>query len=420
MIFIEKLKENITFAYCDNRYIRQRLVIELNCDLERDTMTAVSLLAFVLSSATDKHRDMISLSRYLDQLYGASLYVSGHRVGTRMMLHFDTDCVSSRYLPDESVGLNAVKLLCEVLAEPYLPDGVFPDSTIEIESEKLKEEIRFLINDKESYCTRMLMNELFKGSKRSLPSLGFEEDIPKISSLSLMEVYKKCLENCNVNIFYCGDQCDLVKQILSSMIEEYGIGRSPVTYVNEPVVLPADPFYIKEDARTEQDIISMAFHSARIPDEKDLTVLKIANAIFGGMPTSRLFLNVREKQGLCYSCVSNRMTGGGSGILVEASTSKEKYEKSREGILTEFVRLRDEGPSVDELENAKHSLINSTRSLFDTVSGASSHYLAAVNSLRKYITPEEEIRLIQNVSGKDVQSCLDTMQLCGLYRLTDE
>ena len=127
MIFIEKLKENITLAYCDNRYIRQRLVIELNCDLERDTMTAVSLLAFVLSSATDKHRDMISLSRYLDQLYGASLYVSGHRVGTRMMLHFDTDCVSSRYLPDESVGLNAVKLLCEVLAEPYLPDGVFPE-----------------------------------------------------------------------------------------------------------------------------------------------------------------------------------------------------------------------------------------------------------------------------------------------------
>ena len=147
MIHTEKRKENITFAYCDNRYIRQRLVIELNCELERNTMTAISLLAFVLSSATDKHRDMITLSRYLDQLYGASLYVSGHRVGTRMMLHLDTDCVSGRYLPDENVGIDAAKLLCEVLSQPFLPNGSFPENVIDIEGEKLREEIRLMIKN---------------------------------------------------------------------------------------------------------------------------------------------------------------------------------------------------------------------------------------------------------------------------------
>ena len=420
MIHIEERKKNIRFAYCDNRYVRQRLVIELNCELKRETMTGVALLAYVLSSATDKHRDMISLSRYLDQLYGASLYVSGHRIGERMILHLDTDCVSDRYLPDDNIGMESTKLLCEVLAEPYLPGGSFSNSIIDIEGEKLREEIRFLINDKESYCTRMLLNEFFKNSNRSLPSLGFEEDIEKIDGEKLLGIYKDCLSNCNVNVFYCGDNQESVFESVWSMIESKGIGINPVQFDNKAAVLPKEAFYIQEDVGTEQDIISVLFHSAKLPDEKGLASLKIANAILGGMPTSRLFMNVREKQGLCYSCVSNRMTGGGSGILIEASTTNEKYQRCREQIICEFETLRDCGPSQDEIDNAKRSINNSTKSIFDTVSGASSHYLTAVNSMRKYMTPDEEIKLIDSITCDDVMRCLADMEYCGLYRLTDE
>lgn len=420
MIQIENIRKNITFAYCDNRYVRQRLVVELNCNLDRNTMTGTALLAYVLSSATARHRDIVSLSRYLDQLYGATLYVSGHRVGTRMVLHLDTDCVSDRYLPDDNVGMDSTRLLCEVLTEPYLPNGSFSENIIDVEGEKLREEIRFLINDKESYCTRMLLNEFFKDSVRSLPSLGFEEDIDGIDGDMLLRIYRDCLSACNVNVFYCGDNREAVRETILTMIENYGIGVSGIDFRNDPAVLPESPFYIQEDVGAEQDIISMLLHSAKIPDEKDLAALKIANAILGGMPTSRLFTNVREKEGLCYSCVSNRMTGGGSGILIEASTSKEKHLKSRDRIIKEFETLRDQGPSQDELKNAKRSLINSTRSVFDTVSGTSSHYLAAVNSMRRYMTPEEEIELTENVSGEDVMRCLSEMKYCGMYRLTDE
>lgn len=420
MIQIENIKDNIAFAYCDNRYIRQRLVIELNCNLKRETMTGVALLAYVLSSATNKHRDMVALSRFLDQLYGASLYVSGHRNGTRMMLHLDTDCVSDRYLPENNIGMESVKLLCEVLTDPYLPGGSFSESIISVEGEKLREEIRFLINDKESYCTRMLLNEFFKNSARSLPSLGFEEDIEKYSGDELLKLYRDCLLNSNVNVFYCGDNYDEVRDTICTVIEKNRIGMNPIEFRNEEVVLPDEPFSMQEDAGAEQDIISMVFHSGKIPNEKEFATLKIANAILGGMPTSRLFMNVREKERLCYSCVSNRMTAGGSGILVELSTSKDKHRRSKEQIIKEFEDLRDNGPSPDEVENAKRSLINSTRGIFDTVSGASSHYLAAVNSMRGYITPEDEIRLTQNVTVEDIKRCLAEMRYCGSYRLTDE
>ena len=78
MLHTEQIRNNFTFSWADHSYNRERLVVELHCLLEKETMTGISLLAYVLSSATDRYRDIVSLSRYLDILYGASLYVS-HR-----------------------------------------------------------------------------------------------------------------------------------------------------------------------------------------------------------------------------------------------------------------------------------------------------------------------------------------------------
>ena len=420
MVFTDRISDNITFSWADFRYKRERLVIELNCRLSRETMTGISLLSYVLSSGTDSLRDIVSLSRYLDRLYGASLYVSSSRYGSRMIIHFDIDNVSGLYLTQKDNGIRCAQLLCDVISDPYLPEGSFSCDTVEVEKEKLREEISFLINNKEAYCTRMLLRKFFGDSDRGLPELGFEEDIPGITSEWLYSLYKECLRSCNINIFYCGNEKEEVKALVESMITGKMLGSEAVVFDDRPVMLPESPFSVQESVGTEQDIFSMIYHTGKRAGPKELASLKIANSILGGMSTSRLFMNVREKQGLCYSCVSNRMTAGGSGILIESSTSPEKYSRNREAIEEEFSRFASEGPGEEELRQAKLSITNSLRGVTDTVAGVSSHYLASINGVGFYTEPEKEIELIDAVTSEDVTALLREMRFCGVYRLHDE
>lgn len=420
MVYTDRITENITFSWADFRYKRERLVIEHNCELRKETMTGISLLAYVLSSATDSLRDIVSLSRYLDMLYGASLYVSASRSGNRMIMHFDTDNVSGLYLTEKDNGYKAAKLLCDIMTDPFIPGGRFPDETVEIEKEKLREEIGFMINNKESYCTRMLLRKFFADTPRGLPEIGFAEDIPGITSDWLYTLYLDCLRRCNINVFYCGSDLDRVRNLVTDTFLESGMGTEPVVYDQAPAAMPAEPFEIKEELGTEQDIFSILFHTGRIPDPHDLAALKVANSILGGMPTSRLFMNVRERQGLCYNCVSNRMTAGGAGILIESSTSPDKYQRNLDSVLNEFRNLAEKGPSGDELAQAKLSINNSLKGIADTVSGVSSHYLSSINSIGRYTEPEHEMSLIGAVTAGDVKRILSEMRYCGSYRIHDE
>ncbi|MBR4827356.1 MAG: insulinase family protein [Oscillospiraceae bacterium] len=420
MLHTEQIRNNFTFSWADHSYNRERLVVELHCPLEKETMTDISLLAYVLSSATDRYRDIVSLSRYLDTLYGASLYVSASRAGNRMIIHFDVDNVSGLYLTEKDNGIRTAELLCDVITRPYLVDGCFPEETVSVEKEKLREEIAFLINNKEAYCTRMLLREFFRDNVRGLPDLGYIEDIDPINGRDLYDLYRKCLENCNINAFYCGNDLEEVKELVCRTILGSGIGVRPVTFDNSAVALPDSPFSRTEAAGTEQDIFSMIYHCGRRSDSRELAVLKVANSILGGMATSRLFMNVREKKGLCYTCVSNRMTSGGSGIIIESSTSPDKYEANRDSIMEEFAALAASGPTEEELRQAKLGIINSLKGISDTVAGVSAHYFSSMNGTGRYLSPDDEIGLIENVTSSDITSLLSEMRYCGICRLHDD
>ena len=420
MIVIDQLKENLTFAYQDSEYKREKLVIELECPLNRDTMTGVSLLGYVLGAATDKHQDIVSLSRYLDELFGGSVYVSSSRVGKKMLMHFDIDTVCGEYVMDHTIGIKAAALLCEIICDPYLINGAFDKDIVSVEKEKLREEIRFIINNKEEYCSRMLLKKFFHDSERSLPSLGFEEDIDRLNERDLYDIYYENTRNCNIRVFYCGRNKEEIMSLITDVFNENGIGDHPVTLSYDDIVKLEEPFRIEENVGTEQEIYSMVFHSGKKESIRDLAALKVANAIFGGMPTSRLFTVIREKLGLCYSCVSNRMTAGGLGILIEGSTSHDRFERNYDAIQEEFNKIQKEYVTAGELDAAKLSIINALKSVTDTVSGVSSHYFASINSIGRYIPPDQEIDLIAAVSEEDVRNCFKELSFRGISILTNE
>ena len=90
----------------------------------------------------------------------------------------------------------------------------------------------------------------------------------------------------------------------------------------------------------------------------------MCNAIFGGTPLSKLFLNVREKLSLCYyaSSVLEKMKGL---VLVSSGIEFDKYQQARDEILAQLEAIRRGEIEDWELEGARRALISGHLSTLD-------------------------------------------------------
>jgi predicted Zn-dependent peptidase len=83
----------------------------------------------------------------------------------------------------------------------------------------------------------------------------------------------------------------------------------------------------------------------------------ILNTVLGGGMSSRLFQEVREKQGLAYSVYSYLASHTDAGTLVvSAGTSPEKYRQVIEIVLAELRKLKEEPLPAVELDAAREQL----------------------------------------------------------------
>ncbi len=90
---------------------------------------------------------------------------------------------------------------------------------------------------------------------------------------------------------------------------------------------------------------------------EDAPVMDVLEEILGGGMGSRLFTELRDKQGLAYSVNSGYWKSAvGSSIYVFMATAPENYRAARDGIIAEFEKLVKEPVPNSELEAAKRSV----------------------------------------------------------------
>lgn len=124
-------------------------------------------------------------------------------------------------------------------------------------------------------------------------------------------------------------------------------------------ILPPPGNFHHEHQKSEQTHIGIAWPS--IPEtDKDYYTLRLAIEVLSGGMSGRLFTEVREKRGLCYSVWAgySALKGQGS-VLGYAGTSNERAQATLDCFVGELHRL-SEGVTEAELSRAKTGLKAST------------------------------------------------------------
>ena len=139
---------------------------------------------------------------------------------------------------------------------------------------------------------------------------------------------------------------------LAQLFARFPSLSSPAPYVPAPRFAPET---LVEQRDTNQSHLRMIYRPAMsVADPKQRAALSIYSTLLGGSMGSRLFEEIREKRGLCYSVYAVAHAYSDVPILqlgsgLESAKCVEAYGRMRE-IVDE---LRDEGPTREEVDRAR-------------------------------------------------------------------
>jgi len=398
-------------CFTDSRFKTLRVSFHMLVPLSKKTVSENAILPSLVSRATKKYPNYSALSCRLSDLYGATLNSGVSKMGDYQILSLTVGGISSRYaLNNENMLEELSGLLFDIILNPLKDeDGLFPLDGFEQEKRQILELLDAEINDKAVYARNRCEEILFENEPAGIRKYGKKADIEALNRENLSVRWEKLLKTAKFEIFVSGD-CSPSISGFKKMFSHLGKAeaREERSFTHNHTVKN-----VTEDMAVSQSKLVMAFR-AKV-NETDRTVFRLMSAVFGGTPSSKLFVNVREKMGLCYYC-SSRMDIHNDVLFVESGVETVNVEKARKEIINQFEMLRSGNISEEEIESAKLALCNSLNGVTDSLGAVEGWYLSQTFN-NKFESPKESSKKIMSITKKDIVKAANKLSLDTVYCL---
>lgn len=408
-VFINDFKEDA------KKFKRCRISISFILPGELDTATAYALLPYVMERGYEDCPDMTALSIKLSSLYGAELSSESTMQGANRVVTIAVSGIKDEYVPNgEKLSPEYTKLLLGVATRPYLEEGIFPKDAVLIESQKLKDLLESEQNNKRSYCVRQARRRFFGSSKNGIESNGYIDKLEAVTPELLTKAYTEMLLGARIEISVLGADCEAVKAEIKSFFENNK--REYIPFIRAFPEKHTELVSFEESISAVQGKLCIIYNGKNILDPHKAIVMRLATAIFGSLPTSRLFTNVRENQGLCYYC-SAKYSGLTATLVVDSGIEHCNAEVVKKAIEKEFETLQKIPIEQGELDDAKRQIINQLNSLEDSLCAIDTFNFFGILK-QDYTSVQETKEIIAAVTSQEILELLQDFTPVVSYLLT--
>jgi len=300
----------------------------------------------------------------------------------------------------------AFELLRLALLEPR-----FDQDSIERVRAQTIAGLRYQQNDPGVMATRRFFEEGFAGHAYARPTSGTVESVAAITRDDLAAMHRAIIARGRVKIAVVGA---IDAERLSVLLDKaFGdlLEAKPLKPV-EPILLQNLGTRHVVDLDVPQSVIRFGTPGIPWRDPGFIPAYVLNHILGGGAFTSRLFQEVREKRGLAYSVGTSLVSYRAAAMTWGyTATKNERVTEALDVIASEMMRLKEEGPSDEELQKAKDYLIGSYALGFDT-STKIAHtlvqiafedlgidYIARRNDLVASVTPADIASAAERIFG---------------------
>lgn len=393
--------------------------VTLLSQLSRDTASMNALIPFVLRRGTTRYPDMEALNGRFDELYGTVIEPVVRRIGEIQCCGFYASFPEDDFLPGgESVLGDALALTLEMLLSPVTRGGLFLPDYVASERENLLDLIAARVNNKRAYAISRCVEEMCCCEDFAVSRYGDEESCRGINYKKLSRHYKALLQEAPIELFYCGRApLSAVRKLLRDLLATLPRGEINADIGTDVRMnaLEAQPRYAEEEMDVNQANLVIGWRLGECMEDPDFPALYVFNDLYGGSPSSRLFLNVREKLSLCYYASSILDVRKGL-LLVSSGIQESNYEAAKNEIFAQLDAIRRGEITEEQLETSRAGVMSDLRSAPDTQSALESYYLAqAVTGAD--VGPLEMAELVSEVTADRVQAIAQSVECDQIYLL---
>lgn len=400
----------------ESKFKTNLISVYIQRKLDRNEVTKNALLPGILKSGCNKYKTLGQLTDREEELYGSYLHAGASKRGESQVLGFSILSVNEKYLDEKILG-QCIEFLNEIINNPLVIDGGFNEEYLNIEKEILKDSIMSIINDKGNYAMKRTNEIMFEGEPYSINGKGYIEDLDNIDRVSLYEHYKEVLKTSPIEIMIEGEFEET--EVVELIKEKFQFDRGNIIDIlKEEYYKEVDKVKeVKETMDIAQGKLVMGYRcNVDYLDEEKYYSLLLGSRILGGGADSKLFINVREKESLCYTIYST-IQKSKSTMMVCSGIEAQNYEKTVNLVKEQVQKLKDGDITESEISNAKIAFINSLNSLNDEIGRISDFYFS--QSISKNKSDLDQIKNMINKSTKeDIVEAVKNIELDTIYFLS--
>ena len=383
--------------------------------MKKEEAAANALIPSVLLRGSERCPDIASISAKLDELYGASIGTLIRKKGEVQLVGFYCDYVQDEYV-DEPVFAPVMAFLAELLLNPRLENGAFPEAVVDSEKLNLENAMLSRINDKRTYAASQLIRTMCAGQPYGIPRIGEPDDLKNITAKSLYAHYRDLLATSRVELFYMGSLSpEAVTKVLQAALAELPRAEVFVPVGTTPAP-QARPVQEKTDRLdVTQGKLSLGFFTDITAKDARYPALVLAATVFGGGATSKLFTNVREKMSLCYYASASFEKFKGV-LSVSSGVEFSKLETAKTEILRQLEACKAGDITDDELESARGYLVSDLKIAMDSPGRLDDYYMGQI-LLEQDGTMEDLASAIARVTKQEAADAIQALRLDTIYAL---
>jgi predicted Zn-dependent peptidase len=294
-----------------------------------------------------------------------------------------------------------VSLLADIQMNP-----LFAADELEREKSVVFQEIRMVEDTPDDLVHELFAARMWAGHPLARPILGIRDEVAGYSAEVVRQHFLDEYVPGRITIAVAGNVShDQVMDLFAASFD--GFGRPARAHEDtRPGTHPGVDVVTKS---LEQVHLVVGFpglpHGA--PERYALYLL---NDIIGGSMSSRLFQEVRERQGLVYSIYSGTQAYRDTGLLyIYAATDASNFSKMVKVVLKELRALKKDGVSAAELAHAKDHLKGSLMLSLESTSSRMNRLAKQEMHFGSFFTIDSMLAAIDNVRVDDVQALISDL-----------
>jgi predicted Zn-dependent peptidase len=303
-------------------------------------------------------------------------------------------CFNAKVL-DEHLPI-AFDVLADLVLRPKLDAA-----DVKKERQVVLEEIKMDLDNPEYLLHDLFTRGFWPDHSLGRPILGTPETVRKFDGAALRSRFKNWFAPDHIVVTAAGNITH--QQVLSLVEKEFGNLKPLHAREEDPIPTTAAPILLETKRDLEQVHLCVGVPSLPIAHERRFGIAVLNNLLGGGM-SSRLFQNIREKNGLAYAVFSELTPYSDTGMLsVYAGTAKETIGQVLDMTIAEFRSMKESPVSDEELLRAKNHLKGSLMLSLESTSSRMSNLARQELYFHRFSSLDEILASIDAVTREEVQ-----------------